>query len=123
VRRPALSYEPGASRLHRATPRASVALLGVLVAVAFAYSSPIVLLGVGAAAAAVGLLAGAGRAVRAGLLLSLPLLVVMTAVNGLVYHRGDTVLVRGWTCRRSAPPMSPWRRWPRARRSGSGWWL
>jgi len=96
VSRPALAYEPGASRLHRATPRASVALLGVLVAVAFAYASPIVLLGVGAAAAAVGLLAGAGRAVRAGLLLSLPLLLVMTLVNGLVYHRGDTVLVRGW---------------------------
>jgi len=73
-----------------------VALVGVLVGVAFAYSSPLILLGVGAAAAAVGLLAGAGRAVRAGLLLSLPLLVVMTLVNALVYHRGDTVLVRGW---------------------------
>ena len=94
--RPALAYEPGASRLHRATPRASVCLLGALVAVAFAYSSPLVLLGVGAAAAAVGLLAGAGRAVRAALLVSMPLLVVMTLINALVYHRGDTVLVRGW---------------------------
>ena len=94
--RPALAYEPGASRLHRATPRASVAFLGVLVAIAFAYSSPVILLGVGVAAAAAGLLAGAGRAVRAGLLISLPLLLVMTLVNALVYHRGETVLVRGW---------------------------
>jgi energy-coupling factor transport system permease protein len=96
VSRPALAYEPGASRLHRATPRASVALLGVLVAVAFAYSSPVILLGVGAAAVAAGLLAGAGRAVRAGLLLSLPLLIVMTVINVIAYHRGDTVLLRGW---------------------------
>lgn len=94
--RPALAYEPGESRLHRAMPRASCTLLGVLVAVAFAFSSPLVLVGVGAAAVALGVLAGAGRAVRAALLISLPLLAVMTLVNALVYHRGETVLVRGW---------------------------
>jgi energy-coupling factor transport system permease protein len=94
--RPALAYEPGTSRLHGATPRASIALLGALVAVAFAYSSPPILLGVGAAAAAAGLLAGAGRAVGAALRVSVPLMLAMIAVNALVYHRGDTVLVRGW---------------------------
>jgi energy-coupling factor transporter transmembrane protein EcfT len=96
MKRSALAYEPGTSRLHRASPRASVALLGALAAVAFAYSSPIVLLGVGAGAATLGLLAGAARAVRAAVLLSLPLIALMVCVNALVYHRGDTVLVRGW---------------------------
>jgi energy-coupling factor transport system permease protein len=72
-----------------------VALLGALVAVSFAYSSPVVLLGVGAAAALAGLLAGAGRALAAAIRISLPLLLVMTLINGLVYHRGDTVLFRG----------------------------
>jgi energy-coupling factor transport system permease protein len=96
MRRPALAFEPGSSRLHRATPRASVALLGVLVAVSFAYSSPLILLGVGVAASAAGLLAGAGRAVRAALRAAIPLMVLMIAVNALVYHRGDTVLVRGF---------------------------
>lgn len=94
--RPALAYEPGTSRLHRATPRASVALLGALVGVAFVYSSPLVLLGIGASAAALGSLAGAQRAVRAALAVSMPLVLLVVCVNALVYHRGDTVLVRGW---------------------------
>ena len=94
--RPALAYQPGKSRLHRATPRASGALLAALAAVAFAYSSPPVLLGVGLAASSLGLLAGGRRAVRAALAPALPLVTLMIAVNALVYHRGDTVLVRGW---------------------------
>jgi energy-coupling factor transport system permease protein len=94
--RPALAYFPGRSPLHRANPGPVIVLLGALAVVAFAYLSPLILLGAGAGAIVAGLLAGAGRAVRAALWLSLPLLVVMVAVNALVYHRGDTVLVRGW---------------------------
>jgi energy-coupling factor transport system permease protein len=97
VRRPALAYVPGSSPLHRASAGASVAFLGALAAIAFAYSSPLILLGVGAAAALAGVAAGAGRAVAAAARISLPLVVLMIAVNALVYHRGDTVLVRGWT--------------------------
>lgn len=94
--RSALAYFPGRSPLHRANPGPVIVFLGALAAVAFVYLSPVILLAAGAAAIVAGLLAGAGRAVRAALWLSLPLMVVMVVVNALVYHRGDTVLVRGW---------------------------
>jgi energy-coupling factor transport system permease protein len=94
--RPTLAYAPGRSPLHRASPAASIALLGSLAAVAFVFSSPLVLASVGAAAAIAGIAAGARRAVAASLKLALPLLVLMTAINALVSHRGETVLLRGW---------------------------
>jgi energy-coupling factor transport system permease protein len=94
--RPALAYVPGRSPLHRASPRAAIAFLGALAAIGFIYSSPLVLIAAGFATALVGAAAGAGRAVRASLKLAVPLLVLMVAVNALVTHRGDTVLVRGW---------------------------
>jgi energy-coupling factor transport system permease protein len=73
-----------------------MAYLGALAAIAFVYPNPIVLVAAGLAAAMAGLLAGARRAVIASLWLGLSLFVVMVAVNILVNHRGDTVLVRGW---------------------------
>ncbi len=94
--RPALAYFPGSSPLHRASPGASIAFLGSLAAVAFVFSSPLILLSVGLAAAIAGFAAGARRAVLASLRLALPLLVLMTAINVLVSHRGETVLLRGW---------------------------
>ena len=94
--RPALAYAPGRSPLHRASPGASIAFLGSLAAVAFVFSNPLILLSVGVAAAIAGLAAGARRAVLASLKLALPLLVLMTAINVLVSHRGETVLLRGW---------------------------
>jgi energy-coupling factor transport system permease protein len=94
--RPALAYAPGSSPLHRASPVAAIAYLGALATVAVIYSSPLVLAAVGIAAASAGIAAGAGRAVAASLRLGVPLLVLMVAVNVLVSHRGDTVLVRGW---------------------------
>ncbi|MFL5908148.1 MAG: energy-coupling factor transporter transmembrane component T family protein [Solirubrobacterales bacterium] len=94
--RPALAYRPGRSPLHRASPAAAVAYLGGLAAAGFIYSSPLILVAAGAATALAGVVAGAGRAVRASLVLALPLLLLMVAVNALVTHRGDTVLVRGW---------------------------
>jgi energy-coupling factor transport system permease protein len=94
--RPALAYAPGRSPLHRASPAASIAFLGSLAAVAFVFSSPLVLAAVSLAAAIVGIAAGARRAVLASLKLALPLLVLMTAINALVSHRGETVLLRGW---------------------------
>jgi len=94
--RPALAYSPGRSPLHRARPGAAIAYLGALALVGFIYSSPLVLISAAAATALAGMAAGAGRAVRASLRLALPLLLVMVAVNALVSHRGDTVLVRGW---------------------------
>lgn len=94
--RPALAYAPGRSPLHRASPGASIAFLGGLAAVAFILSSPLILLSVGLAASLAGIAAGARRAVLASLRLALPLLVVMAAINALVSHRGETILLRGW---------------------------
>jgi energy-coupling factor transport system permease protein len=94
--RPALAYRPGRSPLHRARPAAAIAYLGALALVGFVYSSPLVLVTAGLATALAGFAAGAGRAVRASLRLAIPLLLVMVAVNALITHRGDTVLIRGW---------------------------
>lgn len=94
--RPALAYAPGCSPLHRASPGASIAFLGSLAAVAFLFSNPLILFSVGVAAALVGIAAGARRAVLASLRLALPLLVLMTAINVIVSHRGETILLRGW---------------------------
>jgi energy-coupling factor transport system permease protein len=94
--KPALAYTAGRSPLHRASPGAAIAYLGGLAAVGFIYSSPVVLVAAAVATALAGFAAGAGRAVRASLRLALPLLLFMVAVNALVTHRGDTVLIRGW---------------------------
>jgi energy-coupling factor transport system permease protein len=94
--KPALAYRPGRSPLHRARPAAAVAYLGALAIVGFIYSSPLVLIAAALATAIAGLAAGAERAVRASLRLAVPLLLLMIIVNGLVTHRGDTVLIRGW---------------------------
>jgi energy-coupling factor transport system permease protein len=94
--KPALAYAPGRSPLHRTNPGAALAYLGALALVGFIYSSPLVLVAAGVATVLAGYAAGAGRAVRASLRLALPLLIFMVAINALVTHRGDTVLVRGW---------------------------
>ena len=94
--RPALAYSPGRSPLHRASPGASIAFLGSFAGVAFIYSNPVVLVAAGMAVAFAGAAAGAKRAVGASLRLGLTLVLLMVAVNALTYHRGDTILVRGW---------------------------
>ena len=94
--RPALAYRPGRSPLHRARTGASLAFLGAFVIVAAAYASPLVLVAVGLAVALVGVESGAARAVTASLRLAVPLFLLMVAINALVSHRGDTVLIRGW---------------------------
>jgi energy-coupling factor transport system permease protein len=94
--RPALAYRPGRSPLHRARPSASIAFLGSFVLVSAIYPSPLVLVVTGLAVALVGVECGAGRAVAAALRVALPLVILMMAVNALVSHRGDTVLIRGF---------------------------
>jgi energy-coupling factor transport system permease protein len=94
--KPALAYAPARSPLHRASPGAAVVYLGALAAIAFVYPNPLVLLAAGMGAVLAGLAAGARRAVKASLKLAISLFVLMVAVNLLVNHRGDTVLVRGW---------------------------
>jgi energy-coupling factor transport system permease protein len=94
--RPALAYRPGRSPLHRARPTAALAFLGALAVVSFLYTSPLVIVAVGLAVGLAGVEAGAGRAVAASLRLAMPLFLLMVAVNALVTHRGDTVLIRGF---------------------------
>jgi energy-coupling factor transport system permease protein len=94
--RPALAYFPGHSPLHRANPGPAIAFLGAFAIVSFVFSSPLVLLAAGVAIVLAGVLAGAARAVRGSLRFALPLMLLMIAVNAVVSHRGDTVLVRGW---------------------------
>lgn len=88
------AYTPRRGPLQAASPAAAVAYLAALAAVAFLYSSPLVLAAVGVAAGLAGVLAGARGAVRAaielGLLIALPIVVV----NALVVDRGETILLR-----------------------------
>ncbi len=88
------AYVPRSGPLQSASPGAAVAYLGALVAVAFLYSSPLVLAAAGVAAALAGRTAGAGRAVRAALRMGLSLAMLIVVVNALVVNRGETVLVR-----------------------------
>ena len=79
------AYTPRRGPLQAASPGAAVAYLGALVAVAFLYSSPLVLLAAGAAA----VLAGRprrrrARAVRAALRMGLALALLIVVVNALV---------------------------------------
>jgi energy-coupling factor transport system permease protein len=88
------AYTPRPGPLQTASPGAAVAYLGALVAVAFLYSSPLVLTAVGIAAALAGYTAGAGSAVRVALRMGLTLAMLIVVVNVLVVDRGETVLLR-----------------------------
>jgi energy-coupling factor transport system permease protein len=88
------AYTPRPGPLQAASPGAAVAYLGALAAVAFLYSSPLVLVAAGVAAALAGWLAGARGAVRAAIRLGLAIAVPIVFVNALVVNRGETVLAR-----------------------------
>jgi energy-coupling factor transport system permease protein len=93
VRSP-FAYVPRRGPLQAASPGAAVAYLGAIVAVAFLYSSPLVLVAAGIAAVLAGHLAGARTAVRAGLAMGFWLALTIVVVNALVVDRGETVLAR-----------------------------
>ncbi len=88
------AYTPRQGPLQSASPGAAVAYLGALVAVAFLYSSPLVLAAVGVGAALAGYTAGAGSAVRVALRMGLTLALLIVFVNAFVVDRGETVLLR-----------------------------
>ncbi len=88
------AYTPRPGPLQAASPGAAVTYLGALVAVAFLYSNPLVLVAVGVAAALAGFIAGAGSAVRVALRMGLTLALLIVVVNVLVVDRGETVLLR-----------------------------
>lgn len=88
------AYIPRPGPLQGASPAAAAAYLGALVAVAFLYSSPPVLVAAGLSAALAGCTAGAAPAVRVALRLGAMLALPIVIVNALVVHRGETVLLR-----------------------------
>jgi energy-coupling factor transport system permease protein len=88
------AYVPRPRPLQLASPGAAVTYLGAIVATAFLYSSPLVLLAAGAAAAGAGLLAGVRRAVSTALKMGLSLAFLIVVVNALVVDRGANVLFR-----------------------------
>lgn len=88
------AYQPRPRPLQLASPGAAVAFLGAIVAVAFLYSNPLVLVAAGVAALTAGLLAGARRAVTVALKMGLALAFLIVVVNALVVSRGETVLAR-----------------------------
>ena len=88
------AYSPRPGPLQEASPGAAVAYLGALVAVAFLYSSPLVLAAAGVATVLAGRAAGAGGAVRVALRMGVTLALLIVAVNALVVSRGETVLLR-----------------------------
>jgi energy-coupling factor transport system permease protein len=92
--RSAFAYTPRPLPLQRASPSAAVTYLGALVAIAFVFSSPLVLAAVGVATVLAGLLAGAGRAVRTALRMGAALALLIVVVNALLVSRGETVLAR-----------------------------
>jgi energy-coupling factor transport system permease protein len=94
--RTALAYTPRRGRLQGTAIPAAVAYLMSFVVLAFTYWSPVVLVAIGCGVVVAGVAAGARTALWASLRWGLGLAVVIVAVNGLVTHRGETVLVRGF---------------------------
>jgi energy-coupling factor transport system permease protein len=88
------AYTPRPGPLQAASPGAAVTYLGALAAIAFLYSSPLVLAAVGVAAGLAGVLAGARGAVWAAIKLGLLIALPIVVVNALVVDRGETVLLR-----------------------------
>jgi energy-coupling factor transport system permease protein len=88
------AYTPGPGPMQAASPGAAFLYVGSLVAVAFLYSSPLVLAAAGAGAYLAGVTAGARDAVRTALRMSLTLAVLIVVVNAVVVDRGETVLLR-----------------------------
>ena len=89
------TYRPRSSALHTARAGVAAAFCAAFAFTGALYQHPLVLL---AALAGVLLAAGAagvGAELRRALLLSLPLALLVTLINPLVYPEGNTLLVRG----------------------------
>ena len=93
--RPVLAYSPRPGPLGRARPLVAAIYLGPLAAVAFSFSSPLVLAAAGGAGLLAAAASGALRPALAPLRYGLVLAATVIAVNALVTDRGDTILFRG----------------------------
>ena len=89
-------YRRRASALHTARAGVGAAYCAALALVCVLYTSPVILAAVLVAVLAAGLAAGVAGELRKAALIGLPVAVLMTVINPLVYQEGETVLVRGW---------------------------
>ena len=91
------AYRSRPSPLHNARAGASAGLCGALALVCGLYEHPLVLAAVLAAVVGAGLAAGVGREIARAAWLAVPLALLVTVINPLVYAEGETLLVRGGT--------------------------
>lgn len=92
----ALAYAPRPGPLGTARPWVAAVYLLPLAIAALAFSNPVVLIGAGVAALAVGISSGAGSSLLQPLRWGMALALMVVIVNGLVAQRGSTILIRGW---------------------------
>ena len=91
----ALTYVPRRNPIGRAGVVAASAYLAAFVAVAFAFSHPLVLAADAVAVVIAGLLSGTARALAGSARFAAWLAVLMVAANGIASQRGETILFRG----------------------------
>jgi energy-coupling factor transport system permease protein len=89
------TYRPVASPLHAARAGATAALCCAFALVCALYENPFILAAVIVAVVGAGLAAGVGREIRRAAWFAIPLAILVTIINPLVYREGDTLLVRG----------------------------
>lgn len=89
------AYRDRPSPLHAARAGATAALCGAFALVPGVTENPYVLAVTGAAILTAGAAAGVGDELRRSLWLSVPLALLITIINPLVYPSGNTLLVRG----------------------------
>lgn len=90
-------YRLRASPLHSAGAGATAGLCGALALTCALYGHPLVLEAVLAAVVGAGLAAGVGGEIARAARLAVPLALLVTAINPLVYAEGETLLIRGAT--------------------------
>ena len=91
----ALTYVPRRTPMGRAGALAASAYLGGFVAIAFAFSHPMVLAADALAVVIAGLLSQSGRALAVAARFAAWLGLLMVVTNAIASQRGDTILVRG----------------------------
>ena len=89
------AYRPRPSPLHAARAGATTSLCACLALVCALYEHPLVLAAVVAGTTAAGIAAGVGAEIARAARLALPLALLVTAINPLVYAQGETLLLRG----------------------------
>jgi energy-coupling factor transport system permease protein len=89
------AYRPSASPLHAARAGATASLCLALMLVCASYDDPLVLAATIAAVVGAGIAAGVGAELRRAALFAIPLALIVTIINPLIYREGDTLLIRG----------------------------